>query len=735
MSSVATPTVSGRNQVATLEKAIDTHKRAIQKLGSRLGLSNADIDATLKEASYKPKPGADEPAKQQHYSIVARPPDSTEEECSRDEISLATGFIGTSSEVTWLREVDKVIDEDKGHLGPELPIATWSYFTDTPIFEPYTARLDPNGLPSTPVARRLFNTYFSQVHETFPIIRKSVFERQFAGFFSNTSIYTGKRFRAVLNMVFAIGALFVQLTDNTSGVDQRNHTLYFERARVLDIEGTGFQRSDLQHIQTEGLAALYLLAIGQVNRSRKRCVNAVQGAIDLGLHLRNLGGSADDVKETRYRVWWSIYVLEHHLSVLTGRPSCIHESGYSTPLPIPFDEDQFIQEDAARLLRSSKDRTSQLTGASSTYKPGEKGDAKYQDCDIRYNDPSNAMYFLQVVLLTAIGRRAATALYGPQAANVPWQTTKYMIQNLLADLNSFLLQVPAIYDFTAVAIATDHPSHKISLAILFYSTKVLVTRPCLFRLKMNAGGDGSQGLDDYGEFCKQQATDCINAACNVIRFFPEPPDGEELYGTTPWWCILHLLMQSGAIFLLELSLKCQHAPDMVDTVTLAATRVYRYLMVLSEHETTPRKALKIYRRLRHTLGADAKDDDRDDDDCSTPRNPASLQGSSSASDPLVQPTPRSSAPGLGQSSDNSGASTSDPHTGTSPSAGTSDSNIYAPYLEFMQNTGFLDLLNSDTIPSWGDILGSCTTQGPSSSEESNDSGHSAGPDPMDQTPG
>jgi hypothetical protein len=104
------------------------------------------------------------------------------------------------------------------------------------------------------------------VHLTFPIIGKTIFDRQFRSVLADPKIHGGNRFRAVLNMVFAIGALFIQLTDDNSEGDEQDHPLYFERARVLNVDGTELDHFDVQQIQAKGLASLYLLATGQMNR-------------------------------------------------------------------------------------------------------------------------------------------------------------------------------------------------------------------------------------------------------------------------------------------------------------------------------------------------------------------------------------------------------------------------------------------------------------------------------------
>src|SRR3954447_17284668 len=69
---------------------------------------------------------------------------------------------------------------------------------------------------------------------------------------------------------------------------------------------------------------------------------AARAATGLGLNMRNESPKTpDSLKEIRYRVWWSLYVLEHQLGNMTGRQTSISDETCTSPLPAPVDEDQF----------------------------------------------------------------------------------------------------------------------------------------------------------------------------------------------------------------------------------------------------------------------------------------------------------------------------------------------------------------------------------------------------------
>lgn len=349
------------------------------------------------------------------------------------------------------------------------------------------------------------------------------------------------------------------------------------------------------------------------------------GAIDLGLHLRNTSTFIpDESREIRYRVWWALYTLEHRLSIMTGRPSCLHDSSFSAPLPIPFDESEFKQDEAAALLSSSAGRSSQLKSSTSPEQLGVKARDRYEDCDIHTLPPSDSLLFLQFVLITSVGRRTNSELYGPQAARVPWSTTRWKMKGLLYDLNSWLMNLPGMYDFTLTQTSPSLANQRTFLALTYYSTKIGITRPCLCRMELNHTDR------EIESFCKDQAVECVEAALLILRFLPDSADPITLYKTTPWWNMPHFLMQSAAVLLLELSFNCQHWPENEHTITKAAEKVYEWLGAISRSNKTTERAWLLCGNLLRRLGKLS--------DCGTP-HPGSNIGNTPTNEPSHPPNP------------------------------------------------------------------------------------------------
>jgi hypothetical protein len=205
--------------------------------------------------------------------------DYTEEDYNRDDKVQAMGFVGEHSEMAWLYRLKRDLDHDSSSPvkdAPEHPaISSVNYFQDDSelsVLEP----VDLTRWPPQHLADNLVDAYFHAVHPAFPIFGKATFLTQYRSFYSNPNSRPGKRWLALLNLVFAIATRHSLLTDQLRP-DQDDHQTFFARAWSLSIGKVALlDHPDLQQVQVEGLAAFYLLSIGQVNRlvSRTLCVYA-----------------------------------------------------------------------------------------------------------------------------------------------------------------------------------------------------------------------------------------------------------------------------------------------------------------------------------------------------------------------------------------------------------------------------------------------------------------------------
>lgn len=145
-----------------------------------------------------------------------------------------------------------------------LTVSQASYHLDDFPMPPLDA-VDAYELPTSDTANRLFDTYMSRVHPTFPIIGRSTFITQFQRFMVGE--VPGAKWLAIVNLIFAVSARYSHIVRADWRGDDRDHLIYFSRARLLSLNAdTIFQHADLQQIQVTALMALYLLCTNQINR-------------------------------------------------------------------------------------------------------------------------------------------------------------------------------------------------------------------------------------------------------------------------------------------------------------------------------------------------------------------------------------------------------------------------------------------------------------------------------------
>ncbi|PYH88298.1 hypothetical protein BO71DRAFT_468670 [Aspergillus ellipticus CBS 707.79] len=618
-----------KRQLASLVAKLRTYEYIMMRLSIRFGIP---IDQLMADALNGEGPSSQDSQSDTNtsHSEAQRPSgahntdmmlfmdpvnsyDSIQEDFNRDEISQATGFIGQSSEIVWLQTLKRELNcESEPSQSNELImslsvadrslISALNYYIDDQEM-PNIKPLDIFSMPSTDVAMKLYKIYLEWVHPSFPIIGISAFGSQFHAFFNTPNLKPGNKWLAILNMVFALAAKYAYISEADLKLDKNDHYSFFSKARILSMDDRLFHHSDLQQLQVEGLASLYMLARGHLNRAWKLCGIAIRGAVGLGLHLRNTGELASDTsREIRYRVWWSLYMIDHRLTIMTGRPSCIDDNVCTTPLPVPFDECDFGKEEAIIQLqnspRASPSHLGRLTSLPSDLHHTSPPTTASRTTDAISFPSCGSLYFLQLVKIMLISKKMNAKLYSPGVMCSPWLSIEFCIRGLQSDIETWHLELPKDYDFTStqssqITQATAH--QRMSLALLFYSTKMSITRPCLRPLS-------SIGEDDkMHDFCKKTAAECVESACHMLRLFPDEVDSAALYRSSPWWCILHFLMQATAILLLELAFDIQHTPEKASMVYKAAEKSHEWLRSLAKSNMESEKARHVCDRLRRQI--------------------------------------------------------------------------------------------------------------------------------------
>lgn len=556
-----------------------------------------DEDASVDDASYPSSIGSLEAI------------DRVDEDLNRTASSRATGYMGKNSEVTWLQRLRREAEQRSRKLSgtyetePEGEFALHSmnyHLDDMDISVP--GPVHAYQMPPRHIADRLFEDYLETIHPFFPIISRTLYRTQYATFVDSVA-RPGDKWLAILNMIFAISAKHAHLRQAPWRGEENDHLVYLTRARILSMNGDVlFSHPDLQQVQVEGLIAFYLLASDQINRSWRITALAVRSAVALGLNMKNTSEHTAGIsKEARYRVWWCLYAFEHMLGVMTGRASCISDGICTTPLPLPFDEDQLREPVAAKLLDNLELRQECVDSALacnyvrqvSLNPPGGR-DAKYTDKTrdtswLKSVPCSRSLVFLYYMDLSVISQEIVNRVYSLDCMMTPWAHIENRMGELRARIDLWFSNLPETLNFTRTDDqGPDLLRSRLFLAFNYYSARITLGRPCLCRRDARQQAGPSQTT-----FSHDMAVSTLESARRMFDLVPDVPDALRLYGICPWWCILHYFMQATTVLLLELSFGSVHMPEEENNMLEASKKAIRWLFAMSQCSLASRRAWEL----------------------------------------------------------------------------------------------------------------------------------------------
>lgn len=627
--------------------------------------------------------------------------DCVEDDFACDDETFSAGFLGKCTEVSWMQriaermeaeqippEVETSLTAESRQLpeGPPSGQPTWREQTSSaltghqePKLSDFTYQADDFALPAPDqinelelpprqIADLFVNAYFTTVHSSFPILRKKDFFRAYEQCFIPYAKPINRRWRAILNLVLAIGAKYTVLT-GADNCDERDHWTFFARARSLSLDnGALWHLGDLEQVQVTGLATLYLIATEHINRCVRSwvtlerlvdlmpryisfrawhvCGLAVRYAYALALHLRNESQNMSDIqKEFRVRLWWSIYSLERLLEVRTGRPSAIDDPDVSAALPIPVEEDSFptdhdrlyryeYQPDRVKptrfrrpdgqskspggSARSSRPGSSKSTGATSTSaSPSVISDLSPSQSSVRIGSsdsisrvvpvPNSATFFTHQIRLNMITHEICKSIFSASALGLSWANLQKKVGDFQDGLSQWRSDLPNLFNFQQRHRDQVFVRERLSLGLHYWSAVILATRPCLCKSAGRIPNESSKARDAD----MVAARTCVHAATEIINFLPDEPNPTGIYGVAPWWSLLHHLVQAASVLMIELSLRVEHVPDEAQQLLANSKKAVRWLWSMGERSTSSGRAWRTMDHLLHRVaplvGGDTSD--------------------------------------------------------------------------------------------------------------------------------
>ncbi|KAJ5445986.1 Transcription factor [Penicillium cf. griseofulvum] len=552
--------------------------------------------------------------------------DRVDEDLNLTKSSRATGYLGKSSEVTWMGRVEEETELRGRDQSPKSKPE--DYTTEKIAPSEVNYHIDDLGIdapgpvhmywvPPQPLADHLFETYLHAVHPHFPIINKTLFSTQYRDFFDDIS-YAGDKWMAILNMIFAIATEYLYNSDESQRGNIKDHLFYLTRARMLSMDGdTLFEHPDLEQVQVEGLVAFHMLCTNQINRAWRISALAIRSATSLGINLKSSSQKMSGItKEIPCRVWWCLYMVEHTLGSMTGRATSISTDMYTAQLPLPFDEDHLSEPPASELLDDLDLREKRLNMAMTSphlrHPERQQTEAALAGRLWLQTLPVNhSLYFLYFCDLTVLNQEIINRVYSVYSATISWEDIKSTIKRLKETVDAWLSNLPPRLDFTSMKDENQETYWaKTNLAFHYYSTHIMLGRPCLCRHNPNRSEEQRKRLDQRG-FSHDMAVMTLESAMHTLDLLPDEPSSAHLYHVCPWWCFLHYIMQTAAVIILELSFGCVHMKNRESSLVQSAKKSVHWLYMMSKHCTASYRAWRLcesaVRRLVSSMGYDSSD--------------------------------------------------------------------------------------------------------------------------------
>lgn len=287
-------------------------------------------------------------------------------------------------------------------------------------------------------------------------------------------------------------------------------------------------------------------------------------ALAAGLHLRNGDPFASfGKKESLAQTWWALQSIESLLCTLIGRP-CVISNDQCT-VPLPTDPNRRLSANGAR---------AQLENLSYQESEDNPPTTDVPSGEVNTNATvTRASYLEACVRVGLIVQKALSKLYSPQASVGSWKQVQEEIEALSTELDGCVAALPAELEPANSFHESGMQRKRVLFSFHYHGTKLLIYRPCLCRLERQI----MKQTDASAHFNQKAAEACVEAAQALTRLLPDRPYLAFVYQQSPWWCIVHNIMQAIAVFLLEMSFRQTHMDHPDKGIQASIRKLVRWL--------------------------------------------------------------------------------------------------------------------------------------------------------------
>lgn len=338
--------------------------------------------------THEPEPQSDSMGtRQQSYSSppvnlspntveVVRTPDHTGNEDAGTLLEAGTGivalssnaYLGDSSGAPLAKIIQSTINHSVLHHSGE------DGFTGLTTSSEGTQKIGDDGalitravMPKRSIADKLIMAYIHKVHSKHPFLSRAKLRKlndRRHELRAGEDLPKGQRLPLenrldyfMINMVYAIGARYLQLSRDNDYVSPEAHYA----SAILDIEEV-FDVQSIGNLQCMLLLALYQLRSPSGPGLWSMIGVVMRHCLDSGLHRKsNLPVLLD---QQRKRLFWTVYMLERSVARTLGRPCAVTDREIDVELPANVQDETENEEELIAAIEHASQYPYQITALS-----------------------------------------------------------------------------------------------------------------------------------------------------------------------------------------------------------------------------------------------------------------------------------------------------------------------------------------------------------------------------------
>lgn len=233
-------------------------------------MEDVESDGVQSEAGRESKVGSEvgSPGRQQELPHIT----------SLNHGAGLAGYVGKLSEASWMQRVREVLMGHAPLLQPDVNANRFDYhilqamdltylMDDEDLLEMGEEEISPYQVPPMASAVILTEAYFHSLGGAFRFVDRETFLNELLAETRKPSEWPNRRLLALANMMWALGAKFLEITGLDKNGVSEGHSVYYARARALGLDHRiHLDHPNMQLVQGTGLLAFYLMTNGSLQR-------------------------------------------------------------------------------------------------------------------------------------------------------------------------------------------------------------------------------------------------------------------------------------------------------------------------------------------------------------------------------------------------------------------------------------------------------------------------------------